>query len=93
MAFSPCSKKKFILTDSFLTRLKTEYYQNSRSYGALSLAASTLVLSVLLPLALVPVLTLSSVFSRPVVFHVPAASYGLSWSVLSPALLDELFVP
>ena len=40
---------------SFLTRLKTEYCQNSRSYGAPSLAASTPMFSVLLPLALVPV--------------------------------------
>ena len=52
------------LTDSFVTRLKTEYSQNSRLYGALSLAASTPLLSVLLPLALVVVLILSSVLPR-----------------------------
>ena len=57
------------MADSFLTRLKTEYFQNSRSGGAPSLATSTSLLSGLLPLALVPVLALSSVLPRPVVTY------------------------
>ena len=55
IVFLFCSMKKFILTDSSLTRMKTEYSQNSQSHGVCSLAASTPLLSVFLPLALVPV--------------------------------------
>ena len=55
IVFSPCSIEMFILTVSSLTRLKTEYSQNSRSYGAPSLAACTPLPSVLMSLALVPV--------------------------------------
>ena len=67
IVFSPCSTKNFILTGNILTRLKTENSQNSRSCGVPSLDTSTPLFNVLLPLALVPVLVLSSLLPRLVV--------------------------
>ena len=84
MAWSPCSKK-FILIDSFLTRWKTEYIQNSRSYRAPLLASSTTLLSVLLPLALVKV-SCTLLGASWAGGNVPAASSGPVSIGISPTL-------